>query len=353
MRRFLAIALAALLTLAFPVAAREDTLPPLPVLNIETDTISVMGVSSGGYMATQLAVAWPELFSRLAVFAAGPWGCAQGELSRALGQCMDTRHGLPSPAALNSRYAHYLAEGLVGEPSALAEQRVYLWHGGADNTVDPRLGEQLADQYRDWLTDPETQLKVETNPNAAHGWPVAAMQSTDTKLADCAEGGSPHLLACDRGGAGQALQWLYRERVTPPEGDGRGMLRVFDQTAFYDDIADKGYLYLPKTCEEGAPCALIVALHGCEMSATQIGETFVRHSGLNEWAAENRLVVLYPQAEASLPNPKACWDWWGYDESLWELNPLHDSRKGQQVQALKAMVEQIAGLAPPQNPERH
>ncbi|SDL88310.1 Esterase PHB depolymerase [Modicisalibacter muralis] len=353
MRRLLAIALAALLTLALPVAAQEDTLSPLPVLNIETDAISVMGVSSGGYMATQLAVAWPELFSGLAVFAAGPWGCAQGELSRALGQCMGTRHGLPDPAALASRYARYLQEGLVGEPSALAEQRVYLWHGGSDAVVDPRLGEQLADQYRDWLADPEAQLKVETNPNAAHGWPVAATPSPGVEFAGCAKGGSPHLLACGQDGAGQALQWLYGERVTPPEGDGRGMLRSFDQVAFYDGLAEAGYVYVPKTCGEGAPCALIVALHGCEMSASQIGETFVRHSGLNEWATENRLVVLYPQAEASLPNPQACWDWWGYDESLWELDPLHDSRKGQQVQALKAMVEQLAGLAPPQNPERH
>ena len=353
MRRFLAITLAALLTLALPVAAQEDALSPLPVLNIETDAISVMGVSSGGYMATQLAVAWPELFSGLAAFAAGPWGCARGELSLALGQCMGTRHGLPSPTALDSRYARYLAQGLVGEPSALAEQRVYLWHGGADEVVDPHLAEQLADQYRGWLADPETQLKAATNPNAAHGWPVAATRAPGVELADCAQGGNPHLLACYQDGAGQALQWLYGERVTPPEGGGRGMLRSFDQIAFYDGLADEGYVYIPKTCEEGAPCALIVALHGCEMSATQIGKTFVRHTGLNEWAAENRLVVLYPQAESSLPNPLACWDWWGYDESLWELDPLHDSRKGQQAQALKTMVEQIAGLAPPQNPERH
>lgn len=349
----LAIALAALLAIALPVAAQENTLPPLPVLTIETDAISVMGVSSGGYMATQLAVAWPELFSGLAAFAAGPWGCARGELSLALGQCMGTRHGLPNPTALDSRYASYLTEGLVGESSSLAKQRVYLWHGGADDVVDPRLGEQLANQYRDWLANPETQLKVATNPNAAHGWPVAATRPPDLDLANCTQGGSPHLLVCGQGGAGQALQWLYGERVAPPKGDGRGMLRSFDQTAFYDDFADKGYIYIPKTCEEGAPCALIVALHGCEMSATQIGETFVRHSGLNEWAAENRLVVLYPQAEPSLPNPLACWDWWGYDESLWELDPLYDSREGQQVQALKAMVDQIAGLASPQKPERH
>ncbi|MEC9484090.1 MAG: hypothetical protein UMU75_12355 [Halomonas sp.] len=57
--------------------------------------------------------------------------------------------------------------------------------------------------------------------------------------------------------------------------------------------------------------------------------------------------MLYPQARPSLPNPKACWDWWGYDENAWRLDPTHDNRQGRQVQALKAMVDHLAGLAPP------
>ncbi|TDX22203.1 hypothetical protein DFO67_13013 [Modicisalibacter xianhensis] len=114
-----------------------------------------MGVSSGGYMATQLAVAWPERFSGLAVFAAGPWGCAQGALSRAKTQGMETRLGLPDLAELARRYAQYLDNDRVGDPAALAEQRVYLWHGENDDVIDPRLEELLAEQYRDWLADSE------------------------------------------------------------------------------------------------------------------------------------------------------------------------------------------------------
>nr|WP_298413982.1 PHB depolymerase family esterase [uncultured Halomonas sp.] len=340
----LAVFVLALATAPALAQDAEREASPLSMFDIEPEAISVMGVSSGGYMATQLAVAWPEQFSGLAVFAAGPWGCAQGALALALTQCMNTRLGLPELDELQDRHDAYLEDDQVGPMDALAKQRVYLWSGEQDSVVDPRLVEVLANQYRTWLADPDTQLKRVSDTAAGHGWPASASSTETIDPASCTEGGSPYLLNCDFDGAGEALKWLYEERVQPPQGDGRGMLMRFDQTAFYDGgLADTGYVFVPKTCEEGAPCALTVALHGCSMSAEQIGETFVRHSGLNEWAAENRLIVLYPQAEPSLPNPKGCWDWWGYDESSWQLDAPYDSRQGQQVQAIKAMVEHISG----------
>lgn len=341
------------LGLAGPALAAEDTLPPLPVLSLDSDAISVMGVSSGGYMATQLAVAHPELFTGLAVFAAGPWGCAQGELSRALGQCMATRRGLPERDALAARLTDYREDDLVGAAERLADQRVYLWHGEADTTVAPALGERLAEQYRGWLADPEAQLKAVRQAGAGHGWPVDAASLAEgrpdapppsARLADCREGGAPYLLDCGVEGAGEALSWLYEDLKTP--GDtARGMLWTFDQAAFDDDLAERGFLYVPKACEEGAPCGLVVALHGCNMNAEAIGEAFVRDSGLNRWAAANRLVVLYPQATSSLANPQGCWDWWGYEESLWQPEPRHDSRAGEQLTGLTRMVRQLSGQA--------
>ena len=67
----------------------------------------------------------------------------------------------------------------------------------------------------------------------------------------------------------------------------------------------------------------------------------MRYSGLNEWAATNGRVVLYPQAESSLANPQGCWDWWGFAESTWQLDTLHDSRDGTQIRALMAMMERL------------
>lgn len=329
------------LALAAPAIAEE---PPetLPRLALAAGDTSVIGVSSGGYMATQLAVAWPERFQGLGVLAAGPWACAQGSLGLALGQCMGTHKGLPDLEALAARHRDYRERGLVGAPEALGDLRVFLWHGGEDDIVDPALGRALAEQFRGWLAAPDAQLRRVESEQAGHGWPVGeATAASDETLADCTAGGAPHLLACDRDVAGEALTWLHGELAPPEAGEAAGRLIAFDQADFdARGFADTGYLYVPAQCEAGG-CALTVALHGCAMGAEQIGEAFVRHSGLNDWAAANERVVLYPQAETSLPNPQGCWDWWGFAESAWQLDPLHDTRDGTQTGALMAMIERL------------
>lgn len=336
------------LGLAAPAIAQE-TPDALPRLAVTADDTSVIGVSSGGYMATQLAVAWPERFQGLGVLAAGPWACARGSLSLALGQCMGTHKGPPDLEILAERYRDYRERDLVGEAEALAGLRVFIWQGGEDDTVAPALGQALAEQFRGWLAAPDKQLRLVESEQAGHGWPVAAdTQAPMESLADCRQGGATHLLACDRDIAGEALGWLHGELAPPEAPERAGRLIAFDQADFdARGLGDTGYLYVPERCEAGG-CALTVALHGCAMGAEQIGETFVRHSGLNDWAAANERVVLYPQAETSLPNPQGCWDWWGFAESAWQLDPLHDTREGTQTSALMAMIERLQ--AAPETP---
>lgn len=332
------------LGLAGQALADSDTPPALPSLDITPERVSVVGVSSGGYMATQLAVAFPETFRGLGVFAAGPWGCAQGSLRLALGQCMAQRHGLPSLAELEARLAAYRMEERLGASTALARQRVFVWHGEEDEVVDPALGELLADQYREWLETPG-QLRFIAAEDVGHGWPVGGTGLAHiTELADCRIGGSPHLLACDRDGAGEVLNWLYDD-LTPPDDAEDGRLLAFDQSEFYrgSGLAEQGQLYLPKACEAGEPCGLVVALHGCNMNQEQVEDAFIRHTGLNAWAAANDLAVLYPQTDTSMANPQGCWDWWGFDESSWEPSAGYETRDGHQVQALHAMVERLSG----------
>lgn len=313
----------------------------LPRLDVEPTDVSVIGISSGGYMATQVAVAWPERFQGVAVLAAGPWSCAQGGLGRALGQCMSQRQGPPDLATLNERLRDYQERGLVGDAEALSELRAFVWHGEADSVVDPALGLALARQLDGWLADPDEQLKVAQSPGVGHGWPIEAdEQIPPTQLAECQAGGGTHLLACGLDIAGEALTWLHGSSA-PPQATSAEELVHFDQEPFdARGLADTGYVYVPEGCESGG-CSLTVALHGCGMSEEQIDETFVRYSGLNEWAKANRRVVLYPQAAASLANPQGCWDWWGFTESTWQLSPLHDTREGVQVRALMSMIDRL------------
>lgn len=319
----------------------QEALAPLPRLAASQEDASVIGVSSGGYLAGQLAVAWPSRFAGLGVVAAGPWACARGELSLALGQCMFTRLGPPDLAAIEARYRDYRDRDLVGPTAARAGLRAYVWHGGADGTVAPRVSEALVEQLSGWLADPDAQLRVVRDESAAHGWPVGeASEASADLLAPCDEGGGRHLLACDRDLAGEAMDWLHGT----PDGastETTGRLVRFDQSDFEArGLADSGYAFIPEGCEDGG-CPVTIALHGCEMSAAEGDEAFVRHSGLNAWAAADRRILLYPQAEASLANPKGCWDWWGFAESTWQLDPLHDSRRGSQVEALMGMLDRL------------
>jgi poly(3-hydroxybutyrate) depolymerase len=116
-------------------------------------------------------------------------------------------------------------------------------------------------------------------------------------------------------------------------------LRTFGQDAYRDKDKDaflspKGYVYVPKACAEGKSCALHIAFHGCQQNADAVGEAFVRDAGYNRWADAYGVVVLYPQARATMAplNPKGCWDWWGYG------GENYDTRDGIQMRSVAAMA---------------
>lgn len=337
--------LVTVLSYALPAVAQEEDAAPgtLPSLGAAETAASVVGVSSGGYMALQLAVAWPERFAGVGVLAAGPWSCSQGSLSLALNQCMMTRRGLPSLEVLNTRWANYREQEQVGSERARSALRAYVWHGEEDAVVAPALGDLLAEQLQQWLAS-DDQLKVARSGQAGHGWPVALTdnpQALAQPMGTCQSGGGSHLLACDEDITGEMLDWLHPDSAPAASSAAQGALIRFDQSDFdAKGLADNGYVYVPEGCDSGG-CAVTIALHGCQMNAEQIGDTFAQGTGLNEWADPHQRIVLYPQAESTLANPQGCWDWWGFAESSWQLDPLHDTRQGTQVSALLAMLTRL------------
>ncbi|TVP52631.1 MAG: poly(3-hydroxybutyrate) depolymerase [Halomonas sp.] len=339
--------------LSAPLIAQADN-AELPALGAAADQTSVVGLSAGGYMANQLAVAWPERFSGVGVLAAGPWGCAQGSLSLALNQCMMTRRGAPSVDELEARHNRYMAQEQVGSAEALSQLRVFVWHGEDDEVVEPELSMLLAKQWERWLASPD-QLRAERSENTGHGWPVRLPRDSTSgpqEWGNCRQGGGSYVLACNENLANDMLDWLYpdRERIGSGEHDSQeessaseqhSGLMAFDQSEFaVKGLADTGYVFIPEGCEAGN-CPVTIALHGCQMTQEAIGDTFVRHTGLNEWAASHQQIVLYPQTENSMANPQGCWDWWGFAESTWQLSPLHDTREGTQSRALMAMLDRL------------
>jgi poly(3-hydroxybutyrate) depolymerase len=164
----------------------------------------------------------------------------------------------------------------------------------------------------------------------------------------------PYISDCDFDAAGRLLGHLLGGLAPRVERAPVASLLAFDQSAFLEPGHDapglhgSAWVYVPNGCLGGAACRLHVAFHGCRQHAAAIGETFARHAGYNEWAESNRIVVLYPQATAieglipgTGPNPRGCWDWWGYSGADYA------GKGGVQIRAVAAMVDLLLGGGAP------
>lgn len=315
------LALVAVL-LAAPAAAEPP--PALPALGAELKGSTVSGVSSGAYMALQVQLAEPALFAQgAAAVAGGPPGCAEGSVFKALGPCLGR-----SPIGVEALVQQ--ARARAGDRLApLASTRVYLFSGSKDGVVQAPTSLAAQAFYAALL--PKAQVKLETGVPAGHGWVVA----TAGEAQDCERMAAPHLRPCGFDLAGQLLQHLLGP-LQPP-GAAAGSLQRFDQRPFAGPeaaLADEGFVFVPPSCQQSRGCRVHVALHGCLMNAASVGDAFARGSGLNEWAAANRLVVLYPQTGPKAVN--ACWDWWGY------TGAQHLGADAPQVAAISAMLRRLA-----------
>jgi poly(3-hydroxybutyrate) depolymerase len=311
---------------------------PLPRLVLEPGSITVSGVSSGGYMASQFHVSFSGLVRGAGIFAAGPWYCARGSLGRALGECSGRDGSDPDAAGLIAAARQAAREGRIDPLAGLAAARVFVFRGSRDDTLARPVSDALVAFYGAFL--PAGSVRYVTDVPAAHGVPTVAAG------ADCGLTAAPYLNACRYDGAGQMLSHLYGA-LTPPAAPAATALgdnlRRFAQAAYDpgDSLAATGFVYVPARCAQGAPCRLHIAFHGCRQGEEFVGESFVRDAGYNGWAEANDIVVLYPQARRSwlLPvNPEGCWDWWGY------ADPDYATRRGTQVSAIRAMVRALAGV---------
>jgi dienelactone hydrolase len=309
----------------------------------------VTGISSGGYMATQLQVAYSSRFDGAAVVAAGPYWCAMGDVAVALYACADST--LPRDLSLQyAKTAEYERDGKIDPTANLATMPTWLFHGSQDPTVKRPVADDLAAYYRHYGTP----LTYQSAIAAGHGWisprgPVACDATAAPYINDC----SPY------DAQAESLRVMFGSVDAPNTGGPRGTVTEFSQDPYavppspgVGDVTrtgaaaigmgSTGYLYTPVACASGAPCKVVVALHGCQQTAEQIGRTFVDRSNLNGYADTNRFVVLYPQArpDATLGNPKGCWDWWGY---LGPGDVDYATKRGPQMATVMNMVSALSG----------
>jgi poly(3-hydroxybutyrate) depolymerase len=341
----------AFLALSVSTRAAAADAPPLGAYDVKLDETTVSGISSGAYMAVQLAVARSSIVAGVGALAGGPYACAQGDLATALGPCMIGPP--PDAAALRKLAERFAAEGHLDDPRALARQKVWILHGYNDGVVKEPVSAALAAFYDAAAGGGGRSRHVHYRDDL----PAAHAQVTDAFGQACEKTGGEFINRCaGYDAAGFVLQFAYgklRERA--PDGKLSGALLPFRQSELYADPAsigldDTGYVYVPAPCAAGERCRVHVAFHGCLQNARTIGTDYVLHAGYNGWADANRIVVLYPQTVASgrvknplsrAPyNPNGCWDWWGY------TGAQYHTRDGAQIRAVMAMLKRLSEPRP-------
>ena len=378
----LAVGAVTLLLNPIPTVAGADS-ETLKSYNVDLRETTVSGVSSGAYMAVQFGVAHSAIVQGVGATAGGPYLCAfdrvpslRGAIGTALARCMQGDPDFPrqaiTPTQMN-RMARmtdaWARSGRIDATSNLARQRIWLFHGYNDGLVKAAVTDALYDYYGRYI-DP-SRIFYKDNLNAAHAQITVDCGAGDAACNLCPRTGGNFLNLCrdpaaddtPYDAAGSMLQLFYGAlKPDDPTSVPGGKIVRFAQSEFALDgrgsasplrisMAEDGYVYVPDSCARGEPCRVHVAFHGCGQSAAQIGSVFYEHAGYNRWADENRLIVLYPQTQPSQPtalapllplNPKACWDWWGYNDGLNQRGRFA-TQTGLQIAAVRRMLDRLAG----------
>lgn len=348
-------------------AAAADEIKPfgekLSSYNIDIRQSSVSGLSAGGFMASQFFVAYSGIMSGVGVFTGGPYGCARGNIWKALNDCMARPSFLTAEVMtqLTDKGRSYSREGRIDPVENLKSKKIFLFGGMADTTVQPAVVDRVYDWYLN-MGVPQSSIHYNKGIMAGHALPTIRYGNKCEEVSR-----PPWMSACHYDGAGEALKHIYGP-LNPalPVTKASGKLIEFAQAAFVDpkplnpgDLAEQtglnefGYAYVPQTCQEGKACRIHVVFHGCrqvynqdpqgrdlEKDGVAFGLQMVLHAGYNEWANTNQIIVLYPQAQKNKANPYGCFDWWDYLDCG---KDVYLTKEAPQMKAVRAMMKALSG----------
>ncbi|MFJ5708302.1 fibronectin type III domain-containing protein [Streptomyces sp. NPDC093105] len=345
-RKILVAALAAVGIAASTAGGATAAVPAPTAGSLQRYDISstyVSGLSSGGFMANQMHVAYSDVFQGAGIFSAGPYDCAQNNLNTALYACMDTFQARKTPAQLEQVTRDRAAAGKVDPVANLSGDKVWLFHGTNDSTVKAPVNDDLATYYRDFGAN----VVYDDTSVSGHAWvsPIGPNSCTSTS--------SPYVNNCGGDPVKDMLSHLFGSVKPASTSALTGKLVRFDQSTYTPggspgaiSMGNEGFAYVPQSCQSGASCRLMVTLHGCYQYFGLVGDALMDKAYLNEYADTNDMIVLYPQATTMSGNPRGCWDWWGYKSADYA------QKSGPQMTAVMNMAKALgaAGTTSPPSP---
>jgi len=302
---------------------------PAPAPKIDTERVTVSGISAGGQMAHQLHISYSDLFSGVGIIASGPFGCADGSLATAMARCMGKTDGPLPLAELAEGIRTAEEQDLVADTENLADDPVWLFHGTLDTTVATEVSDATDALYAQFV--PAAQITYVKDIVAAHNFPARGHGNACTAMQP------PFVGDCDYDAAGEILKHLYAGLETPLSEVETVLQTVNLPGAAEAGLSDTAYLFVPPACIDGGQtCALHLVLHGCAQSAVTVGTEFIQQSGYLSWAEANDIVLAFPQVAPATLNPYACWDWWGYTGADYRW------RNGKQMVVVTDWIRQLS-----------
>ena len=305
----------------------------LPPLNIDAEHITVSGLSSGGYMASQFHLAHGDWVSGIGIIAAGPYYCAKNNIFTALAECVNKIEKGVSLGVIEQQISSWRQQKLLAPAESLTNDKVWIFHGTLDQRIHSKVSDKLVEQYSSWVK--KDNIKYINHQAFAHHFPTI-----DNGI-NCSDSKAPFIGNCGYDAATKMLNFISDATITKGQ---TGSLVEIDQQQLggksASSLADKGYVYIPQNCQQGRTCKVHVSFHGCNQNAEAVGNTYASQTGINQWADQHNMLVLYPQTKKSslMPlNPQACWDWWGYTDEYYA------TRQGAQIKAIKNMILALAG----------
>jgi len=358
-------------------------------------SVTISGVSSGAAMAVQYAVAHSSSIVGVGSIAGPAWGCADGELSRAINDCMCGRHSVTSQISL----AHMLASSqeqaidplVAGKSQSL--KRAYVFQSAEDATVKKQPAQSSIDFLRAIVREKvvvDTGNHNDDSDHAGHG--IISPSGSDacrandqdkTYVRQCGADDNAGKLFHTLYGGNQSYDpskrvknipedevWMFdqqkiintvKDQAAPIARDQYfGIFPIHSPRRENFDMAKIGYLYVPPSCRTTEKkCHVHIALHGCKQDA----EKFAKTAGYNNWAERYHVIVVYPAIEPYRPrqeetckareftpaddvswiepNDNACWDWWGYLDIGWPEQYRYLTKKAPQMQVIERIIADV------------
>jgi hypothetical protein len=333
-------------------------------ITLNQDTVTISGLSSGGYMAGQFHIAHSKHIKNVAIFSAGPYYCSLGDFDKISKDCMANPENLDLNLLVN--IAKEFSDLKLNDDLAyLKDAKVYNFMGLKDTRVLPGVSQKLDEFYQIF----DAKVMNEVVEDSQHAFPTDNPENNK-----CDYLGFPFINNCEINGAYNALKYItsdfkknkfdafekldnYREILKNSKIKLENLIEINQSQYFnYENISmnEKAFVYIPDNCKNKQNvCDLHVAFHGCRQTLDHIQMSFIEKTGYLQVAEIFDFVLLFPQAKLSedIPfNPNGCWDFWGYNTSL-KISSHEDgdkkyfsTKKGKQIAAVWNIINDLVPI---------